>query len=176
MTTTTFELPRRTGVCAATGRTLQPGEEYVGALFERPDEAGGGLERRDYSRDAWESAPRHGTPVGFWRGKVSDAGDRATARLDPEAMLALFEQLSEATEPRHLAFRYVLALILIRKRLLVLAGSRPGALLVQHKLSGAGSVARQAGAPVEEVTDPGLDEQTVGDVTGQLEQAMRVDA
>lgn len=70
----------------------------------------------------------------------------------------------------------MLALLLVRKRLLVLAGEKKGLLLVQEKLTGVGSVAAQAKAPVMEVVDPGLDAAAIAEVTEQLESVIRVGA
>lgn len=173
---TTYEFGRRTGVCAATGRPLVPGEHYVAALIEKKPEEGEGLLRADYSEDAWASSPRPEGLFAFWRTTADDSKSDGPKFIDDAALLEMFQQLDGATEPKRVAFRYVLALLLIRKRLLVAAGQRRGVMLVQEKLSGPGSVAAQAKAPTIEVIDPALDAETVEDVTRQLEAVIRVGA
>lgn len=174
MTGNNYEIGRRTGVCATTGRPLAPGETYVAALVEKSPEEGEGLDRLDYTTQAWESSPRPERLFAFWRAVVSTDQDNKPRFIDDESLLGLFEQLDGATDPKRLAFRFVLSLILIRKRLLVHAGARGKTMLVQEKLTGIGSVARQASAPMIEVIDPGLDEATIAEVTQQLEGVIRV--
>jgi hypothetical protein len=94
------------------------------------------------------------------------------ALIDDAELVDLFEQLGAASAQRQLAFRYILALILIRKRLLRHVGTRKGSggevMLVQ--------LARAAGGgpddPAVEVIDPGLDEQTIAEATEQLGEIM----
>lgn len=176
MTATTYEFGRRTGVCAASGKVFVPGETYVAALLEKPAEQGEGFERADYSIEAWESSGRPERLFAFWRATMTEGEPQGPRLIDDNELLSLFEQLDGATETKRLAFRYALALILVRKRALVMAGSRKGLLLVQQRVTGPGSVARQATEPVIEVVDPGLDEATINEVTSQLESIMRVGA
>src|SRR5688500_7069795 len=61
--------------------------------------------------------------VGLWRSRAPEAVPRPAA-LDPEAMLAYFEQLAEDANPGHDKLRYVLALYLLQKRRLRLDGAR----------------------------------------------------
>jgi hypothetical protein len=176
MTGSTYEFGRRTGVCALSGKAFGPGDSYIAALIEKSPEEGEGLDRADYAIDAWESSPRPERLFAFWRATLDEGGENKPTLIDDESLLGLFEQLEGATEPKRLAFRFVLALLLVRKRLLVLAGERKGVLLVQEKLTGPGSVAAQAKAPVVQVVDPGLDAAAIAEVTEQLESVIRVGA
>src|SRR5690606_24010444 len=101
-----------TGVCAATGRKLDVGERFVAALVEREDSEE--LRRIDFSMEAWDEGARPRGLFGFWRGVVPAAGAKKQVLIDDEAVLDLFEQLSSATDDRRVAFRFVLALILVR--------------------------------------------------------------
>lgn len=176
MTGSTYEFGRRTGVCAVTGRAFAPGDSYIAALVEKPPEQGEGLDRVDYCIEAWASSARPERLFAFWRATLETDDAHKPTLIDNESLLGLFEQLEGATEPKRLAFRFVLALLLVRKRLLVLAGERKGMLLVQEKLTGAGSVAAQAEAPVMAVVDPGLEGAAIAEVTEQLESVIRVGA
>lgn len=194
MTGTTYEFGRRTGVCAITGKPFAPGQAYVAALIEpapasdsnsqpaatqpgpQSTSESDALRRVDYSAEAWESSPRPEGLFAFWRTTFEDRDDGRARLVDDASLLSMFEQLEGVTEPKRAAFRYVLALLLIRKRLLVHAGERPGALMVQEKLTGPGSVAAQAKAPVIEVVDPKLDAAAVAEVTAQLESVLRTGA
>lgn len=104
--------------CAATGAEFAPGQRVVSVVVERGD----GHERLDYSEDNWKGPPD--TMIGRWRCRVPESSERSQTTLDPDAMLAYFEQLAEDGNPAHDKLRYVLALFLLQKRRLQLDGSR----------------------------------------------------
>jgi len=173
MATPAFDLGRRSDCCAATGTPLKPGDAVVTALFERPgDEV---LDRRDYLEAAWTELPRPEGLFAFWRGVVPDPGAPKSRLIDGASMMSIFEQLEGATEPRRIAFRYLLALVLVRRRLLTLVGSTPARgedptlLLVRPK-----GVAPEE--PPIEVVDPLMDEATIADATEQLQSILKADA
>lgn len=161
-----FDTGRFTGVCAASGRPIAPGDPYVAALFEV--EGPQPLVRRDYLARAWESLPRPPGLFASWRGVARAPRKDGRAPIDADAVMGLFEQLEGASDPKRLAFRFVLALILLRKRLLSPAGSRAGALLVRRR-------GEPADAPPVEVIDPGMDEQTVADITARVRSLLGLD-
>jgi len=177
MSWTTYPIGRPQRTCAATGHTLNPGDNSVATLVENPQT--GLVERRDFSTAAWNATPR---PVparhllAAWKVVVPATDEKPRPILDDDSMLDLFEQLSEP-EPvpgdedakpavGRAALRLVLALMMIRRRLLVHEGNRGASLLVRPR-----GVARpQAGGPaLVEVVDPGLDASTINDVLSELE-------
>lgn len=107
--------------CAATGRALAPGEEFFSVLAPpETDPEGDAVERRDYSPEAWDGPPA--TAVGWWRARVADASTKP--RLAPnEVMLDLFDRWAD--EPHRVESRYVLTLLLIRRRVLRLSDAAP---------------------------------------------------
>lgn len=143
--------------CAATGREFAPGERVVAALYARP---GAPIARADYSADAWDAGARpEGDLVGFWRHAYTPESRSGPAMLGDDELMDLFEELAGASEPRQVAFRYFLTLLLIRRRALRLMGTRPGLLLVLPRGG--------TGEPLE-ITDPGLDDGVVADAIDQL--------
>jgi len=167
-----YEIARVAGACAATGAEFKPGDAFVAALFEGEGET---LERRDFSAAAWnDDAPPAGV-FAYWKGIVPEPSKSSRLALPFDSLLDLFEQLEGAEDARRIAFRYVLALLLARKRLLTIVGerpareSRPGALLVRPR------GVEPTEAPVE-VTDPGLDEAALGAVTEQVAEVLRLDS
>ncbi|MDX2130545.1 MAG: hypothetical protein SFY69_00660 [Planctomycetota bacterium] len=145
------------GKCGASGRAFSPGEAIVAALVsgERGD-----LFRVDFAAGAWEAGARpEGDLIGFWRATFSPDAREGPTLLGDDELMDLFEELARASEPRQVAFRYFLSLLLIRRRALRLMGSRPGELLV---------LAKGATGEPTEVTDPGLEESVVGDAIEQL--------
>jgi hypothetical protein len=72
--------------------------------------------RRDYALDAWQGVPEGA--VAWWRSQL-EGGDGARARLAPQdVLLNLFAALAD--EPSEAEFRYVLGLLLLRRRLVKL--------------------------------------------------------
>jgi hypothetical protein len=103
--------------CAATGRAFAPGERIVSVVVER----NGTHERLDFAEREWKEPPP--LTIGLWRCRAPEAVVRPAA-IDPEAMMAYFEQLAEDANPGHDKLRYVLALYLLQKRRLRLDGAR----------------------------------------------------
>jgi hypothetical protein len=130
-----YDLGRATGVCAATGVPLEPGAPCVVALAEvaSQDEANAGsptglfLRRVEYSIDAWEAMVQGGKrPEGlycFWRTTWS-SGQQRKMFVDDETLLDIFNRLDADEAPQRQAFRFVLMLFLVRKRLLRVVGTR----------------------------------------------------
>ncbi len=164
-----FSVPRGTGRCAATGEPLEPGDCAVAALVDD----GAELERLDYSEEGWNKGSRPGRLFGFWRYVVLHPDAKPDPLIDDTALLDLFEQLEGVSERRRVAFRFILALILIRKRILrhksTLQRDDVNVLLVQTR----GPDGWDPDAACIEVVDPDLDEVTIADVTEQLDMALR---
>ena len=109
---TDYDIVHQTGVCAATQRQLEPGEEFYAVLFETAD----GFERRDYSVAAWQSRPDE--YFCFWKSRVPRKEDKQQVFIDSAAVADLFLKLADHQEEVKRHFRFVLSLILMRKRLL----------------------------------------------------------
>jgi hypothetical protein len=116
--TESWHIRSRARECAATARPFADGETIVTALF--PDPEHGGFIRRDFSLDAWgERGPDEAAPFSCWRSRyaspVSDKPAKAE-REDPEDILRrLVEEDADHTENT----RYILAVMLERRKLLV---------------------------------------------------------
>lgn len=105
-----YEIQRCTRRCAVTGREFAPGEMFYSALVAQ----GADLVRQDYSADAWQGPPEHA--VGWWKSQMPGANDRRVHWAPNDVMLQFFEQLAE--QPDKQDMRYVLALLLVRRRVL----------------------------------------------------------
>src|SRR4029079_16041088 len=77
-----------------------------------------GFERLDVCLNCWANFER-GDLVGFWRNTMPLAEQKKKLFVDDEVLCQLFERLCDTTEPAKLNFRFVLGLILMRKRLIV---------------------------------------------------------
>jgi hypothetical protein len=101
--------------CAATGRTFAAGETYFSTLHIES----GAPVRRDYSAAEWRG-PAEGV-IAWWKSRLAD--DSAKLKLAPQdVLLNLFVEL--AGRPDEADFRYVLGLLLIRRRILKLDETR----------------------------------------------------
>ncbi len=107
---TDYQIQPHTRRCTVTGRELKPGERYYTALLEEGDQ----FVRQDFSSEAWQ-----GPPVGafsFWAGRVHEANEPNRPRFDDDVLEECFQRLEGQLEPSRVNFRYVVALLLIRRK------------------------------------------------------------
>ena len=114
-----YELGRPTGKCSISGADIVVGEKFMAALRETP----AGFERLDISMSAWPQFERKDI-VGFWQTTMPAAEQKKKLFVNDEVLCELFERLRDTEEPAKLNFRFVLGLILMRKKLLVYEGTR----------------------------------------------------
>lgn len=112
-----WEVEPAAGQCAVTGRRLEEGEEFYSVLFED----GEGFRRSDYSLASWNGPPE-GSYCHF-KSRIPIKQKRKKLLVCNEILINFFLRLGEETELGRLRFRFVLALILMRKRLLRYEGS-----------------------------------------------------
>ncbi len=104
--------------CAATGKDLVPGEQCVSVLVEKQGE----LQRLDFSEEWWKGPPEGS--LGVWKCLVPRPAEVRREPLDTTALMTCFEQLTEEANPAREGLRYILALLLVKKKRLRLEGSR----------------------------------------------------
>jgi len=109
---TDWQMPRRNESCTACGHAFEIGEDLQAFLYEAPE----GYERRDYCNTC--SPPDQPQPLGFWRTRRPEPPTKKTQPFDRESIYALFQQLEDAVESEKLRLRFVLALLLWRKKVL----------------------------------------------------------
>ncbi|NLX96776.1 MAG: hypothetical protein GXY83_11415 [Rhodopirellula sp.] len=105
-----YEVKRFTRQCAATGRDLVAGEVFYSVLTA----AGAELERKDYSAEAWQGPPE--AAVGWWKSQVPSAEAKRMTWAPNDVMLQFFEELEQQADKQDM--RYVLALLLVRRRVM----------------------------------------------------------
>jgi hypothetical protein len=155
-----YDVPRPAGHCVVTGRKIEPGERFFAAVRETPE----GVERLDVAPEAWESFDR-APLLAYWQTVMPAHEQKKKVFVDDEVLCTLFERLAGATEPVKVNFRFVLGLILMRKRLIAYEDAR-------HEEQGGGRdvwVVRMKGRSDRlDLTDPKLNEQQVAEVSQQL--------
>ncbi len=156
-----YKVEASTRRCARCDRQFAVGDEYYSAVVETDDESL--LARQDFCPDCW--APRDEF-FSFWKTRVPEPRmeERGPRLIDLGRLTELFEGLADTEEPRGRQFRYVLALVLMRKRRLKLVSSR--------RLPGGGGeemTLRETGSErTHTVSSPGLTEAGIVEVADRL--------
>lgn len=111
-----WKMDKVTWTCLHCAKEFAAGEPFWSRLVDDPQTRTeqSTLRRESYCQDHW---PAPGPSFCFWRSqrKVEEGGPRM---LDSDSLLSIFRELAVSDEPRKLNFRYLLALILMRKKLL----------------------------------------------------------
>jgi hypothetical protein len=151
------------GECSGTGRKIAPGEEYFGALVETDQ----GLERRDFSKEYWEKEKP--AVFCFWKSRLANPDEKKELFVSDEMLMAFFERLAPETDPEKLNFRFVLALVLMRKRRLKYDGTRinEGREVWRLRIPGEKDMV--------DVVNPHLDESQIDQLTSQIGQILQAD-
>lgn len=110
-----FDLRSCSRKCHATERMLESGETYFSLLEQEGHE----IVRRDYCVEAWPGPPED--CLGWWHARLPDQQDARPQLAPNEVMLRLFEALE--SNDQECEFRYVLGLLLLRRRVLRKEGS-----------------------------------------------------
>lgn len=151
-------------VCAVTGEEFGPSDEIVTVLVFGE----GRLERRDVRADAFDRF--EGPVYSFWRWKRSDQGERNVNRkLDLGFLSEFFKRLDRETDEHSARVRWIVALLLLRKRVLEIADRKarngPEELLLRFR----------GGEDVYRVVDPGLDGESVAAIESDLGRIFNLD-
>lgn len=151
-----WEVQRGAGVCAGSGRKLEPGEEYIAVLVDKGDR----FERQDYSLAFWEQ--QRPEVFSFWKTRIPEPNQKKKLFVDDGVLINFFERLGQETEPLKVHFRFVLALILLRKKLLKYVDTRreDGREIWRMRLGKEDEV--------HEVVNPHLTDEQIQEVSGEL--------
>jgi hypothetical protein len=158
-----WEINKPLGQCYGTGRKIEYGEEYFGALVE----TGEGLQRRDFCADYWEEEKPN--VFCYWKTRLPHPSQKKQIFVDNEMLLAFFERLGKETEQEKVNFRFVLALILMRKRRLKYDATRVEDANEIWRLRIVGE------KQIVEVINPHLDEEQIEQLSSQIGQILQAD-
>ncbi|MCP4758548.1 MAG: hypothetical protein GY894_00335 [Planctomycetes bacterium] len=162
----TYQVDRSTGRCEATGTALDAGTPCVAALCDDPE--GGGFRRLDYSEEAWKQGARPEGLFSFWRTAVPEPKANKRLFVDDEVLLDLLDRLGDAEEPKKVAFRFVITLVLLRKRLVKFERREETPDGVRWHLSGRGG-----SGGIWSVHDPELGDEDIVDLHEQLGEVLQ---
>ena len=156
-----YEIARPQGLCLVCQKAIAADEKFMANLRETAQ----GFARQDVCQRCWPAFDRAGS-LGFWQTSMPKTQEKKKLFVDDEVLGTLFERLADAVEPAKLNFRFVLGLILMRKRMLVYETSRTEA---DREIW---SVRFRGRQDLLDMLNPKLDEQQVMEVSQQLGQIL----
>ena len=161
-----YNISKTAGQCVVCQRALEPGEEFVAAVREAGEE----LLREDYCPTCWDAkgdAEDEPDVLGVWRARVPQPQEKRKLFVDDDLLRNFFERLEGAEDEAKVSFRYVLALVLMRKKLLVydrMDRRDDGSEVWQMHFKGSDAT--------HHVIDPKMDEDKIAEVSAQLGQIL----
>ncbi len=176
-------------MCAGTGEAMPPGTPCRSVLIPAEEDADGKraaspFRRVDVSEAAWNTGTRPAGVFSHWRSRVPDATAPRREPLDLAGLLELLTKLAEDREADQgrSAFRFVLALLLMRRRMLRLDGTRIDGdatfwCFTRKEDPAKGPMGRWAEGETIEVLEPnpGLDDADAAAVAEQLHETLGVE-
>ncbi len=177
--------------CATCGGELASGAMCWAVLVEwpagtpppaNPGDGGNNLtaapyQRMDYCPLCWESGKRPEPPAemfSWWKSIVPDIRKKRKPFVDDSVLLDLFDRLAGRHDIADIRFRFVLALLLMRKRLLKYEGTEPPDAQLQQALSQLlpqlelWKMTRRGGDATTVVVNPHLSAEQIGEVSQQI--------
>jgi len=106
-----YSIDKSLKICSVCEREIGEGERFHSAVFEE-DEV---FVRRDYCAGCWGEPPEGS--FSHWR-TCNAVKKEEKRRLDAEIVLGFFRELGSKKAENELNFRYVIGLLLMRKRIL----------------------------------------------------------
>lgn len=159
-------ISKPTGVCLKCEQSFEPGTEYVATVREIDEQ----FERRDYCVGCHDGAAEDASVVAVWQARAPEPKEKRKLFVDDDVLMNFFRRLEGDENDSRINFRFVLALVLMRKKLLVYEGS--------EKLDDGGEVwtmRYKGGDETCRVLDPHMDEDKIAEVSEQLNQILESD-
>ncbi len=156
-----WEIKKTLGRCFGTDCELAVGQEYYAALVQTEE----GLQRRDFSVEYWEAQKPQ--VYCFWKSRLPNPQQKRKLFVDDAMLMAFFDRLATEEDPEKLNFRFVLMLVLMRKRKLKYDSSRKedGREIWTLRVAGEDRT--------EEVVNPNLTEDQIGQLSEQMGQILQ---
>jgi hypothetical protein len=103
-----YEVQHSSRHCSISGREFAPGETYYSAIVAD----GANVIRHDYAADAWQGPPADA--LGWWKAQIPERSETKKRWAPNDVMLQFWDEL--AAQPERQDMRYVLTLLLVRRR------------------------------------------------------------
>ena len=149
-----WSIKSRAHVCAVSERHFEDGESFCTAIF--PDPESSGYLRKDFSADAWDQRSEdQAVPFSFWQSIYRAPVKEEQVEITEESPEDLLRRLIEEDEEHTENVRYILAIMLERKKQLVEVDSQPTATgiirIYEHRKSGDVFIVKDPNIPLSEV-------------------------
>ena len=151
-----WEVARCTSVCSSSGRELAENEPIFAVLYDEGDT----FRREDFSVEDWPGPPAD--CYCFFKTVVPAREKKKRLLLDDEVLISFFTRLANETLDERIRFRFVLALILMRKRILKYEQTN----MVDGKEVWRMRLVREQS--IHQVINPQLDDSQIDSVSRQL--------
>lgn len=158
-----WEIHKPLGVCAGNEKKIEPEEEYIATLVETPQ----GMQRKDFCIEYWTASRPE--VYCYWKSVMPKPDQKKKLFVDDNMLMSFFERLAAETDEEKLNFRFVLALILMRKRLLKYDSMKT----IDDKEVWSLKVSGRE--QVQHVVNPHLTEDKIEQLSGQLGQILQVE-
>ena len=163
-----WDIKSRGHVCARSGREFAEGEIFYTLLFRD----GEGFRREDVSEEAWTNRNDNIEPFSYWRSKYEPPAPPPSEALPKDDAEGLLRRLIAEQDPASVNARYILALMLERKKVLRQIGRQkengatvtvPSGASVRYTVqaTGSGAPSSQSGLLLVPTADAVDDFQTV---------------
>ncbi len=159
-----YNISKVSGACTRCQKDLPPGDRFVAVVREVNEE----FQRRDYCTNCWEGPEgqqlnRSPEVFGVWVSCIPQVQERKKLFVDDELLIDFFERLDGVTDQRKIAFRFVLALVLMRKKLLVYDCTEQTDNGTEQWL-----MHLKGSEHTHHVIDPKMDEEKIAEVSSQI--------
>ncbi|SMP42038.1 hypothetical protein SAMN06265222_101695 [Neorhodopirellula lusitana] len=103
-----YKINRTTRRCSVADRPLEPGEYYYSVVSEHDED----FRRVDIAADSWTGPPEG--CIGHWKNRVPLPEEKKRELAPPEVLIEILRSMAD--QPQLTKARYLLALMLVRKR------------------------------------------------------------
>ncbi len=154
-----WSIKSRAHACSVTGRPFADGETFYTAIFPDPDPKSDGYIRKDFCEEAWKTrqtttAPTD-QPFSFWTSTYRVPVKTEPVSVTKDSPEALLRQLIEDDDEHTENARYILAIMLERKKQLVEVDSQPtptGIIRIyEHRKSGDVFIVKDPNIPLSDI-------------------------
>ncbi len=158
-----WEIKKPLGCCSGSNKEILPGDEYFAALIETNQ----GLERHDYCKEYWQE--NHPEVFYFWKAIMPDPNQKKSIFIDDDTIMTFFNRLADEEDAEKINFRFVLCLMLMRKRRLKYVSSEVQDERELWLLNVAGE------KRTTQVVNPNLREEQIEELTDNLGQILQIE-
>lgn len=169
-----FKLGKPKPLCTACGKELVQGENFVAIARFGEEE----LIREDYHMACWvepldPEESLNSNILGVWQTRLPEEEEKKNKRLlvDDDLLINFFTRLEGQEQEDRINFRFVLALILMRKKLLDYVSSST----VEDVDIWRMKFKKDTEDNIHEVIDPGMDDDKIASVSASLSEVMEGD-